>query len=293
MFYRRKILLALLQTFGGNLHNTDFQKYLFLFTRAQDKPSFDFVPYKYGGFSFQSYADKRTMAGFGLIEDQENWTKKDKKDYFSELSVEDKEIMAKTKQRYGHLKGKKLVRHVYLNYPYYAVKSEIAGQYLDKDGLAMVDKCRPHQNNYGFFTIGYEGKTLDYYLNQLVENNVYVLCDVRRNPISMKYGFSRNQLKETCEKLGIEYVHFPELGIESSKRQNLCSRKDYERLFEEYEKKALPANIKSLEKLYRLFLDKKRVAITCFEADHTLCHRHKIAKRIEKQMNRAFKIEHL
>ncbi|WP_348602891.1 DUF488 family protein [Bartonella tribocorum] len=42
-----------------------------------------------------------------------------------------------------------------------------------------------------FFTIGYEGKSLENYLNCLLENNIKILCDVRKNPISRKYGFSK------------------------------------------------------------------------------------------------------
>lgn len=293
MYYRRKILLAMLQEFGGRLNGTDFQKYLFLLTREQDKPSFDFVPYKFGGFSFQSYADKRTMVGYGLLKNSENWSANDKTDYMAQLTPNDQQSILKIKQECGALKGKNLVRHVYRKYPYYAIRSEIAADCLSKDELAEVNKYKPTQSNYTFFTIGYEGKSFDHYLNQLVENNIHVLCDVRKNPFSMKYGFSKSQLEDACNKLGITYIHFPELGIESEKRKNLEDKTDYEKLFKEYEKKTLPANEASLEKLYQLFLKNKRIAITCFEADHSYCHRHKIAKQIEKQPNWAFEIEHI
>ena len=52
MFYRRKVILSLLQSLGGELSKTDFQKHLFLLTRLQDAPSYDFVPHHYGCFSF-------------------------------------------------------------------------------------------------------------------------------------------------------------------------------------------------------------------------------------------------
>lgn len=293
MYYRRKILLALLQEFGGRLDRTDFQKYLFLLTREQATPSFDFVPYKYGGFSFQSYADKRIMIGYGLLKNSENWFINDKADYVAQLTSADRQAVLKVKREYGALKGKRLVRHVYRKYPYYAIKSEIAADCLSEDELTEVNRYKPTQTGYTFFTIGYEGKTFDYYLNQLVANNIRVLCDVRKNPFSMKYGFSKSQLMDACNKLGIDYIHFPELGIESEKRKNLEDKTDYEKLFKEYEKKTLPANKASFKKLYQVFLKNKRIAITCFEADYSFCHRHKIVKQIEKQPNWAFKIEHL
>jgi len=61
MYYRRKIILTLIERFGGELKSTDFQKLLLLFTRRQQKPAFEFVPYKFGAFSFRVRADKGTV----------------------------------------------------------------------------------------------------------------------------------------------------------------------------------------------------------------------------------------
>jgi len=51
MLYRRKFLGGLLQIFGGKLANIDLQKYLLLATDMQEKPLYEFTPYKYGCFS--------------------------------------------------------------------------------------------------------------------------------------------------------------------------------------------------------------------------------------------------
>jgi uncharacterized protein YwgA len=67
MFYRRKIILALLQTFGGNLGKTQMQKLLLLYAQRQDKPAFHFVPYRYGCYSFQAAADVSTMQKYGQV----------------------------------------------------------------------------------------------------------------------------------------------------------------------------------------------------------------------------------
>jgi hypothetical protein len=42
MFYRRKIILALLQLFEGELDKIRLQKLLFLFTQRQQKPEYRF-----------------------------------------------------------------------------------------------------------------------------------------------------------------------------------------------------------------------------------------------------------
>jgi hypothetical protein len=38
MYYRRKVILALLQQFEGSLSKTDFQKLLFLYCQNQFRP---------------------------------------------------------------------------------------------------------------------------------------------------------------------------------------------------------------------------------------------------------------
>ena len=50
----------------------------------------------------------------------------------------------------------------------------------------------------------------------------------------MKYGFSKKQLKTACNGVGIEYIHIPEVGIESDKRQELNTQADYDKLFKLY-----------------------------------------------------------
>ena len=56
MFYRRKIILALLQACDGSLPKISLQKLLFLFANRQVKPSYDFVSYYYGCYSFSANA---------------------------------------------------------------------------------------------------------------------------------------------------------------------------------------------------------------------------------------------
>ncbi len=54
-----------------------------------------------------------------------------------------------------------------------------------------------------------------------MENNIKTLCDVRKNLISRKRGFSKRQLEKAVRNIDIEYIHMPELGIASEKRRNL------------------------------------------------------------------------
>jgi uncharacterized protein (DUF488 family) len=279
MYYRRKLILGILEEFGGKLNHTNFQKILFLVTRKQTKKSFDFVPYKYGCFSFHANQDLLTLGKYNIVESStekksSNWIlNEDSSKYVTDLTKEDQSAIKAVKREVQKLSQKDIIRLTYLNYPYYATKSQIASDILTDDELIAVNKQKRKIEEPEFFTIGYEGISLETYLNKLIINDVKLLCDVRKNSLSMKYGFSKSQLKNACESIGVKFVHIPNLGIESNKRQELKSMADYNRLFKEYENTTLKQNFDSVEKLFALIKEHRRVAITCFEKEVCMCHR--------------------
>ncbi|MGC3977651.1 MAG: DUF488 domain-containing protein [Paludibacteraceae bacterium] len=163
----------------------------------------------------------------------------EKKDYFSMLDMFDQQILQEIKATFGDYTQDELIRYTYQKYPYYAIKSTIADVLLTREELASLKKQIRKYSEPQLFSIGYEGITLETYINKLIINDVHVLCDVRKNAYSQKYGFSKAQLKTACDGVGIQYIHIPELGIESEKRQELKSQKDYDVLFDNYEKTTL------------------------------------------------------
>jgi hypothetical protein len=291
MNYRQKTLIGLLSAFGGHLPSTDFQKYLFLFTREfQQEPSFEFVPYRFGSFSFQSYADKRHLVEIGALADSEDWQLQEG---FVTKGLFDEAPFSRCYAKYSHLHGTKLLQDVYRRYPYYAIKSERAAKIMSDQEVSAITAARPAAPAACFFTIGYEGSSFEGYLNRLIKNNIKTLVDVRRNPLSRKYGFSKKTLSDTVRKLGIGYVHIPELGIASDKRQGLNTQADYDRLFNSYEKQELKQNGKALQDLFDIFLKDKRVAITCFEANVCMCHRGRVAKAMSELPDWKYDIHHI
>ena len=144
-----------------------------------------------------------------------------------------------------------------------------------------------------FYTIGYEGISPETYLNKLVSSDVRLLCDVRKNAFSQKYGFSKSELKSLLAKVGIDYLHIPDLGIVSEKRQNLQTDKDYRELFDAYEKETLTRQEDKLDLLMQLLEEYKRIAITCFEAKHHQCHRSRVAKALAAHKGFNYPIRHL
>jgi uncharacterized protein (DUF488 family) len=157
------------------------------------------------------------------------------------------------------------MKYTYLNYPFYAINSEAAENLLSETELASVEAAKPRQSKTVLFAIGYEGISLEEYLIRLLKNNIKVLADVRNNPLSMRFGFSKSQLNKYCTSLGIQYIHFTELGIPSEYRQELNTQTDYEKLFESYRLKYLPKTTQSQIEVLNLLKQDKRIALTCFE----------------------------
>ncbi|MDD3405335.1 MAG: DUF488 family protein [Paludibacteraceae bacterium] len=283
LYNRQKILLALLELFNRQLSAIQIQKYLFLFTRKQDIKAFDFVPYQYGCFSFQANQDIVTLTKNGYITKSENYCQLNQKQsgsYLMALDMFDQATLHDIKDNYGELTQDELICYTYKVFPFYAIKSTIADKLLSPEELQAVEKQKRHFDTPQLFTIGYEGISLEEYVKRLIINDVHILCDVRKNAYSQKYGFSKAILQKACEGVGVKYIHVPQLGIESNKRQDLCSQKDYDILFDEYERTTLKQNHEVLLFVRNLIDSDKRVALTCFEKDPKQCHRSRVAKAL-------------
>ena len=282
MFYRRKIILSLFELCNGSIEKTKLQKLLFLYCQKKSNPEYDFVPYKYGCYSYSANADLETMVKKEyLSESEKGFHKIDEKKYLFNLKANDRELLSETVRDYGKMGNQTLIKHTYINFPYYAINSTISRKVLDDKYYQKVLEAKPNQSEKTLFTIGYEGVSLEAYLNKLVKNNVQLLIDVRKNPLSMKFGFSKTLLKRFCESLGVKYTHIPEVGIKSDKRQQLETQKDYDLLFEDYKETTLKETYSQQKQIIDLLNEYGRVALTCFEADICQCHRLPLSKSLE------------
>lgn len=294
MFYRRKIILALIQLLGGELEKLRIQKLLFLYSQNKKNPEYEFIPYKFGCYSFSAKADLNTMVKNGsLLENENYFIKNSPDDFVKTLKVEDKKILIEVVQLYGNMNSNSLIKHTYINFPYYAINSTIADKVLDKAQLYKVLNLKKENTETILYTIGYEGVSLEKYLNKLVTNNIKLLVDVRKNSLSMKFGFSKSLLKKYCESLGVEYIHIPEVGINSDQRQELNTQQDYDVLFDVYKKTTLKETSLYQDRIIELLKKHNRIALTCFEADICQCHRKHLAEAIEKHPTFNYQVKHI
>jgi len=146
-------------------------------------------------------------------------------------------------------------------------------------------------NGKRFFTIGYEGRDIDEFIDYLLEYNIQRIIDVREVPLSRKAGFSKTVLKKRLSENGIDYIHFKELGSPSYLRKKLYQDKDFNYFFKEYEKH-LESCKDELKKVYEV-IGERLSCLLCFEKNHSKCHRRSVADHVNQVNGNSFKVEHI
>ncbi len=278
MYYRRKVLLNLIAAFGDQgLSRIKLQKLLFLFCQKRERAAFDFVPYRDGCYSFQAAQDLHVLAThYQLLREAGNgWIINSGE--IPALKAPEQQLVTGLVASFKGYDDSKITGYVDGRYPYFSINSEWRMTSRQTQARQKEKEKIARQNDRVLFTLGYEGRSIDDYLNRLIENNISLLCDVRRNALSMKYGFSQNQLSRCCENLGIVYEHIPDLGIPSAKRRQIDSPADRLALFAEYSE-SLPLRETALDQVLELLRKHGRIALTCFESEPRQCHRHCISE---------------
>ncbi len=275
MLHRQKALLMILQQVGGTASSMQMMKWAFLL--SYETPSrggrtfYQFIPYRYGPYSFTLNQEIDSLIRNGFLEKETDnyWrlTPLGEKLDITLPSDVSKDICQIT-ATYGKLSAQKLVNLIYDKYSWFTINSELPGRRREK---------RPVAKKY-IYTAGYEGKTVDEFLNLLMESGISRLIDVRYNPISRRYGFHKSTLSRLCSFLGIDYQHFPGLGISGSEREHIASKNQYIILFENY-RLNLSSCEKDLANVVKLLQSEPSVLV-CMEADPNFCHRNVLAQHL-------------
>ncbi|MCL2813334.1 MAG: DUF488 domain-containing protein [Oscillospiraceae bacterium] len=264
-YRRQRFLLDFIRQLENGVTNTELQKLVFMHTMKNKTDLYEFIPYKFGAYSFQLAEDLDIL----------------NKDEYLVLG----ETRVKAAGEYSQTnlfnieteRGNDLIRKAYREYPYYTINSETINNLFYGTEAEQFNSVKQKyiQSEQSLFTIGYEGKSIEAFINSLIVNGVNLLCDVRKNPLSRKFGFSKGKLEHITDTVGIKYVHIPDLGIESDKRNSLETAEDYHTLFNEYAE-TLPTLERYLEQIYSLLKSNNRIALMCYEKDAVMCHRHVI-----------------
>lgn len=132
------------------------------------------------------------------------------------------------------------------------------------------------------YTVGYEGLDIEEFTSFLKKKRIQMIADIRKNPVSRKKGFSKHKMAAALKEKKIDYIHLAGLGTPSAWRkladQGLMTR---EKMFEEFVDKIIPTHPEELEQLRKL-MKEKRVALLCYEADASDCHRSFVAHELQR-----------
>ena len=123
---------------------------------------------------------------------------------------------------------------------------------------------------------------VDALLDCLLRKGIKRIIDVRCNPIARRYGFHKATLCKLSGDVGIEYIHFPSLGIPSVWRADLHDQAAYDRLFERYEKEIIPKQSATIDRIAALATESPS-ALMCMEATHDCCHRSRLGAEVSRR----------
>lgn len=277
IFWRQRVMYALLDRLPSKkATRIQLVKLLFLMREEEriDRHGafYDFVPYKFGPFSFVAYRDISGMANSGLIYssgDSFQIPLDGKKLPCFELPSSASDAVDRIVGLYGRWSQNKLLEYIYKNYPWFASRSKMSPR---KSSLA----ARKH--GMAVWTIGYEGLSIDSFLAIILKAGIQSLIDLRKMPFSRKYGFSRDALSQRCIDFALRYYQFPEVGISSELRKQF---RDKSALWNTYSMTILPKSHKSLKSISDICQAFPSVLL-CFEKHPYDCHRHIVAREVRR-----------
>jgi uncharacterized protein (DUF488 family) len=250
-----------------------FVKWLFLLKEEENIDRYvsfyGFFPYKYGPFSFLAYKDVAELERFGWIKSNSSsfrYTAPKKVSAELELLPSILRSVERIIENYGGLSQQSLLRYVYEKYPWYASRSKIG-----QSSSIYSTRARP-----AVYSLGYEGLSIDGFLDVVLKAGIQMVIDSRYNPISRKYGFSKSSLANKCHYVGTRYHQFSEMGIPSKIRSQI---QDRQALWDFYTEEILSRNSEVLESIANICMSDPSVLI-CFERKPEDCHRHIIAREL-------------
>jgi uncharacterized protein (DUF488 family) len=128
------------------------------------------------------------------------------------------------------------------------------------------------------WTVGHSNRTLEQFTELLTAHQIKLLADVRRFPGSRRLPhFNKENLSESLPRIGIEYLHFPELGGRRKARPdspNTIWRNEAFRGYADF--MMTPEFCTGIDHLLRHAAE-KRTAFMCSEALWWQCHRSMIS----------------
>jgi len=304
MLYRRKVFLNLVSKSKEPLSLIKLHKLMFLLVEASNKELYSFIPNKFGCYSLTLHDDQ-----VALITKQFLIEEKGDSPFKSFLSIntslcdattillekEDSQLLDAVLRKYQMKSENDLIDLTYRMEPYYGIRSKIIERFAhDTPFLLRVKAIKKKIGNAsrGLYTIGYEGLSIDSFVQHLIGNNITCLVDVRKIAFSMRREFCKTNLLNALQEAGITYIRMAEVGIPSKKRKELLPLGEKDELFAWYKENILPQCPSYASHIADL-VSKENIALMCYEKDPNDCHRSLFATYCKEQQPAISAIIHL
>lgn len=277
MHPRKRLLLRLAHLEGGEIDRMRLVKLAFLVAQNPDTPArlrYDFVPYRQGPFSFALYRDWSTLAAAGLTLDDGEGGKSFRitKTGQSLANMMRGEFVGLADSVHKEWSGKPieaLIDDVYRRYPWYAHKSD------RDDGIHKRDVPSA---KLAVYTVGYQGLSIDAFLNLLISRGITRLVDTRFTPASRVYGYHATTLQRICGYVGIHFQPEPSLGVPKPVRDRFIETRNHRRFARQYSD-IVRVNWDRVLATSEL-MAAEPTAVMCYERNVHDCHRNLLAEEL-------------
>lgn len=280
------------------------QALMFLFVKSTENAYYDFIPHTYGCYSISLYNDQEALTKQDVVIEARGDSP-----FNSFLSVdnqrveldsillkdEDSPLLDKLIGDSEHQSDDDLLERVLKAYPFYAIRSLLLDRFSsDQVFISKIQTIRDQVTSAPryLYTIGYEGLSIDGFLQSLILQNIKTLVDVRKSAFSMRPEFRKKNLEAALVEAGIQYYPMPEVGIPASNRKELLPSGRRCDLFKWYSENTLPLCERYASVVAGL-VSRENIALMCYEKDPKDCHRSLFAEYCQRVQPSIPGIKHL
>ncbi len=141
------------------------------------------------------------------------------------------------------------------------------------------------------FTVGYQGHSIETFLDLVQAHGVAHIIDVRERPFSRKPDFSKKRFSAHLAEAGIGYTHLAALGTPKPLRDEVRRTHDYPAFFAAMDElmATQPEALQTALELARA----QPAALLCFEANPAECHRISVVRAMQQVAAEPLEIIHL
>jgi uncharacterized protein (DUF488 family) len=124
------------------------------------------------------------------------------------------------------------------------------------------------------FTLGYQGLSLEKYVETLLASNVGIVLDVREVAWSYNRRYIKSVLQKTLLEAGIKYTHLRVCGNPSANRKTATSIEECLSRYRDYLKENSECLEILLEYVEHASKRNQPACLTCYEHKPEECHRN-------------------